>query len=578
MSGWRVFLGLLRQAPPLATAGLLTLMCLVSLSEGIGIIMLAPLLDTVRQTSRLHPLPWEEGFAWVGLEPTLGAILGVFLALVLLRSVLLYLQQIYAARYQHSLVDRLRMRCYSALLGAEWHWLSSQRTSYLASSVISGSGRVGAGLNQAIASCASLVTFIACLAAALVVNWRAALVAMLCGALGLIALAGHRRRSLAIGRELGLASRTMHANLDEGLSGIRVIKMRNAENSIAAAFAGALTRLRHQQNQFIATVGATRFLLQAGSAVVIAGLVYAGVNWWQVSLASLIALTVAFARLVPLAGAMQQQMQHWLHAVPALVDLEELLSEAARAAEPAEAAAPVPLRFENEIALERVSVFYAGERRMALDALSVAVPARGVVAIIGASGAGKSSLADVLAGLVEPDSGSLLVDGKPVSGPARRAWRGAVAYVEQEAFLFHDSIRNNLLFACPGASEAELKTALHNACADFVFDFAEGIDTVVDDRGARLSGGERQRIALARALLIQPALIILYEARSALDLASESAIIAVLAKLRDRMAIVMIGHRPAMIEIADTVVLLEAGRIAWTGRPAELRDRTGIAA
>ena len=164
------------------------------------------------------------------------------------------------------------------------------------------------------------------------------------------------------------------------------------------------------------------------------------------------------------------------------------------------------------------------------------------------------------------------------AAPTRRHWRGAVAYVEQEAFLFHDTIRNNLLFARPGASEAELEAALSAACANFVFDFADGIDTVVGDRGARLSGGERQRIALARALLMQPALIILDEATSALDEENESAILAALAKLRDRMAIVVIGHRPAMIEIADSVVLLEAGRIAWMGRPAELRDRTGIAA
>jgi ATP-binding cassette subfamily C protein len=275
---------------------------------------------------------------------------------------------------------------------------------------------------------------------------------------------------------------------------------------------------------------------------------------------------------------MQQQMNHWLHAVPALVDLGELLNQAARATEPGDAADIAPLRVEREIALNNVSLNHAGEQRKALDTLSLASPARGVVAIMGPSGAGKSSLADVLAGLVEPDSGSLLIDGKPVQGAARRAWRGAVAYVEQDAFLFHDTIRNNLLFVRPDASEAELEAALSAAGAGFVFAFVDGIDTVAGDRGARLSGGERQRIALARALLMQPALIILDEATSALDQESESEILENLAKLRDSMAIVMIGHRPAMLEMADSVVRLEAGRIVWTGRPAELRERSGIAA
>ena len=578
MNAWHAFIGLLRQAPPIATMVLVTLMCLTSLSEGIGIVMLAPLLETVRQASDASPAPWQEIFAWIGIEATLDMILGLFLALVLLRSLLLYVQQIYAARYQHRLIDSVRLRCYSALLNAEWRWLSGQRASHVANSLISSSSRVGAGLNQAIASCASLVTLIACLAAAFVVSWQAALVALLCGTFVLLAMAGHRRRALAIGRELGLASRAMQANLDEGLSGIRVIKMHNAESSRAAAFARALAGLRHQQNRYNVSTGATRFLLQSGGAVLIAGLVYAGVNWVEVSVAALIALTVAFARLVPLAGAMQQQMNHWLHAVPALADLEELISQAARETEPGAEADIAPLRVESEIALDSVSLNHAGEQRKALDTLSLAIPARGVVAIAGPSGAGKSSLADVLAGLAEPSSGSLLVDGKPVRGAERRAWRGAVAYVEQDAFLFHDTIRNNLLFVRPDASEAELKTALSTASANFVFAFADGIDTVVGDRGAWLSGGERQRVALARALLMQPALIILDEATSALDQESEAAILAALAKLRDRMAIVMIGHRRAMLEIADKVVLLEAGRIAWTGRPADLRDRTGMAA
>jgi ATP-binding cassette subfamily C protein len=196
---------------------------------------------------------------------------------------------------------------------------------------------------------------------------------------------------------------------------------------------------------------------------------------------------------------------------------------------------------------------------------------------MGASGAGKSTLADVLMGLLEPDQGQLSVDGVTITGTRRRDWRRSVAYVPQEVFLFNDSIRANLLWGWAEAGEDALRLALHRAAAGFVFDLPLGLETRVGDGGVRLSGGERQRLALARALLKQPSLLILDEATSALDRENEARVREAIEHLHGDLTLVVIGHRLATLEHADQVVVLEAGRVAVRGTWSEVRNHVGDA-
>jgi ATP-binding cassette subfamily C protein len=193
--------------------------------------------------------------------------------------------------------------------------------------------------------------------------------------------------------------------------------------------------------------------------------------------------------------------------------------------------------------------------------VSLTLPARSTTALLGPSGAGKSTLADVLGGLVTPDSGEVQIDDTTLDGPARLAWRSAVAYVEQEPVLFHASIRDNLLWAVPGASEADLFAALDQASAGFVRTLPHGLDTVVGDGGRQLSGGERQRIALARALLRRPQLLILDEPTSALDAGNEASVLAALKALRGSVTMLVIAHRGALAGLAERTIRLDGGRI-----------------
>lgn len=206
-------------------------------------------------------------------------------------------------------------------------------------------------------------------------------------------------------------------------------------------------------------------------------------------------------------------------------------------------------------------MIHEGRAQPALDAVSATLPRGSTTLVTGPSGAGKSTLADVLAGLVAPSAGALRIDEKALGRGDLRSWRRRVAYVQQEALLFDASVRDNLLWAHPGASLERLRDCLLAASAGFVFELPDALDTMVGDRGAQLSGGERQRIALARALLRDPELLILDEVTSALDSENELAVTQAISRLRGTITILMIGHKGALSTLADRTIALEAGRL-----------------
>jgi ATP-binding cassette subfamily C protein len=180
-------------------------------------------------------------------------------------------------------------------------------------------------------------------------------------------------------------------------------------------------------------------------------------------------------------------------------------------------------------------------------------------------------LADLLMGLLMPDAGEILIDGQPLQAQQIHSWRQSVAYVPQETFLFHDTVRANLLWTRPQASDEELWQILRLAAAEqFVAELPDSLETVVGDRGVRLSGGERQRIALARALLCKPSLLILDEATSALDTEHERRIQQAIDSLHGELTIVVIAHRLSTVRHADKIAVMENGKIVEMGSWEEL--------
>ena len=562
--------------PATRAAALALLMLLASLTEGIGLLLLVPLIGAVSgDAAAAGPVRGlVDAIAATGISVTLSGLLILFVALVALRSAIQFAREQVGMRIERHLIDDLRARAYAALMRAEWRWLANSRRSDHAHVLLSNIDRLGIGMTQGIALISTAITIAAYFAVALALSPLMTAVVAFNGALVFVALAAQRRRALAMGQRLSDSKRAMFATVEQGLAAIKLTKILANEARHLAIFSRDMAGMREQGFAYSTSLNLSRALFQLGAAALLAGFLYAGLTWWRVPVPALLTLVLLFVRAVPMLMGLQQTLFIWLHAMPAVHEVERLLADTQAASEP-EAGEGAPWTLEHELRLDAVSMAWPERDRPALDTVSLTIPARTTLAVIGASGSGKSTLADVVMGLLVPDSGAVSVDGRAVCGAGRIGWRRAVAYVPQEVFLFHDSIRANLAWGLDdagesGTNEEAMADALRSAAAEFVFALPHGLDTIVGDGGVRLSGGERQRIALARALLRRPSLLILDEATSALDVENELRIRDAIERLHGRLTVIVIGHRLPTLDHADQVIRMREGRIVARGSWADV--------
>jgi ATP-binding cassette subfamily B protein len=367
-----------------------------------------------------------------------------------------------------------------------------------------------------------------------------------------------KRNSKALAGTMVERTRTVQ----EGLGGIRDIILDRSEPLFEAKFSELDGRYRRATaaTQFVA--GAPRFVVEAAGLVAIA-LVTLAMSLEPGGVVKAIpvlgALALGAQRLLPL---LQQAYYGWslasgnFHAFRDVIELME-----APIPEP-QPAAP-PLAFVRELAFEGVGFRYP-EGRFSLAGVDLRIAAGEHVGIAGATGGGKSTLLDLLMGLLEPDEGTILVDGRPLDAVSRPAWQAGLAHVPQSIYLADDTIAANIAFPrqAEGMDPERLGAAVRAAQLEsFVAGLPEGLETYVGERGVRLSGGQRQRIGIARALYRRPRLLILDEATSALDEATEAAVLAALQQLRGDLTLVTVAHRTTTLASCDRLIRVEGGRV-----------------
>lgn len=510
---------------------------------------------------------------WLLWPLGLGAALAGLLATRALQAVLRLFSQRLQVRLETDFTSALRTRYYRAAMEADWLFLTRERASDLTQAQLEELPRAGLCLQHFLGLATVGAVAAVQVAVALAIAPRLTLGVLAAGLLAALALRSWQRRQHRLQSQMPAQRAGVAAAVTEHLGGLKIAKSYGRTDAHVGQFhtlLGELSRLLIRVQDRGAQM---RFWVEFTTLVTLGAFAWVALLWHPVGLGSLLLLGFLFSRLLAQASQLHTS---WQQLAVGLLSYSATESRRARylaAAEPADVSQD-RLSLTQELRFERVSFRYQTDRDPALAEIDLALPARSVTALCGRSGAGKSTFADLALGLLRPASGTVWLDGAPLDGPRLHAWRRAIGYVPQETFLFHDTVRANLLWANPDATETELAAALHAAAAqDFVGRLPQGLDTVIGDRGQRLSGGERQRLALARALLRRPALLVLDEATSSLDPQSERFVQEALERLHGETTILLIAHRLSTVRAADRIVVLESGRIAETGTWDELAAR-----
>ncbi|PKL71297.1 MAG: ABC transporter ATP-binding protein, partial [Methanobacteriales archaeon HGW-Methanobacteriales-2] len=397
-------------------------------------------------------------------------------------------------------------------------------------------------------------------------------------AVGVVILLILRRRaskSRATGEDITTTTRDLYYSILQHLDGMKTIKSFGMQDENIKVFKNQSNQVANNYLGAIKSYADVKLLFDVGTVVVLAVMVFFLIEVVKLPTASLFLLIYLFVRMIPQFSTIQRAYQYFINMLPAFGNVIDLEGQFLENCETSRSEAEL-IEFKEKITFEKVNFAYHGEDHFTLKDLNLEITTGKTIAIAGPSGASKSTVADLIMGLINPEKGRVAVDGTTVSDEFLASWRKRIGYVAQETFLFNETIRFNLQVASPNAVENDLIEVLKQAAAyDFICKLPEGLDTVIGDRGVRLSGGERQRLALARALLRKPSLLIMDEATSNLDSENEKKILKAIDDIHGEITILMIAHRISTIKNADHIYLLSHGMIQESGNWDELKKVEG---
>ena len=538
--------------------------------------LIVPLIDTT--TDQLSESgqanDWvESAFGLFDVGITLTGLVIAILILTLVRGVVLIAQiwigAMYVARYE---VD-LKRRAYASIMNARWPFFMQQRTGELSNILALETSRAGQAFGALSSSFGAILNVLVYVAIAVAVSWQLTLAVVAATGTVVILLMGLTRLARLLGTGATEANNHLLSEISEGFGLAKTIKSQGMEsdmerrfNPIADLRARFDARIGLNAGMFFA-VGEIAFIL-----FLLGGLLL-GIEVLNQPTSTVALFTILFFRLFQRARMFQQGILRYATYFPGAEAVDRVIQGAEGATE--SAGGKIFESLEEGVALRHVNYSYVPGTPI-LDDISLEIPARSMAAFVGPSGVGKTTVLDIVIGLLRSDSGDVFVDGEPLSAYNMSSWRSRIAYVAQDTVLFHDTVAANIGWGKSGATAAEIIAAAKMANADeFISQLPAGYDTVVGDRGARISGGQRQRIALARALIRKPELLILDEATSELDTNSENLIRESLGAIHSETTIMIVAHRYSTIAAADAIYVIEDGRVTETGDMQSLLARKG---
>lgn len=559
---------------------LIALAAVVGTGEGISMVLLLPLLKQLGIAASGSPGSavqlLEEGLLRIGASTPLRILL-IIIAIAAVQMLLnVFLIWWTAARAQRYVRQR-QMELFGALMRAKWLFLAERKAGEMSNAIITECGRAGAAFTICLSMLAGIVVTMIYVVLSLNITWQITLTLIGFAAATGVLMVQLYRKTYALGQSQAPLNAELNSLLAEHFAGAKYIKAMAGEKQAFERIGSVAKKLEAAIAAATFLPNMTRSFLEFLAFAGIAGILVVGSGWMGVAAGNVMVALALFGRLFPRLTAMQAQAHSLNWYVPAIEVINRLQKDAEAAEERCDQTSGLRvLRIDTPANLIVQDLKAELGSRLILNGIDIALPIPGFVAVAGESGAGKSTLAHVLLGLVEPRTGSVMLGPHNLTSAPLSAWRRAIGYVPQETILFHATVRDNLILANPAASEKEIVLAARRAHAhEFIEAMPEGYATVIGDQGVKLSGGQRQRLGIARALLTNPRLLILDEAMSALDAASELEILRTLEELRKQIGILLIAHRLATVRSADMIYVLDEGRVAESGTWDELMSRRG---
>ena len=553
---------------PWQSATMLLALLLAGIAEGFGLSALLPLISTVAgghagagkagspSGSGLERMVTDTLTA-LGVSPSIGVLLVLIVLAIVLKSLLVLFAQKRVGYTVARVATDLRLELLRALLLARWEYFLRQAIGALANAMATEAARTSKAYLRGATMAALVIETLVYTGVALLVSWKVTLASLLIGLFFVFLLRPLVKKARRAGLRQTELLKSLISLLTDTLQSIKPLKAMARENLADAVLVRKTTRLNKALEKQVFSRETLKAVQEPMLTALLAVGIYVLLVQWGLPLSTTMVLVFLLARTAKQLNKVQQEYQEMVMLESAYWSLQETIKEARQSPETDLGSRPPLLR--RAIQLDQVHFAY-GENQV-LQGVSLVLPVGLFTAIVGPSGVGKTTIVDLITGLLRPQQGEIWIDDLPLAEVDLRSWRRMIGYVPQETVLLHDTVLINVTLGDPDLSAADAERALHAAGAwEFASEMPEGMYSTVGERGGMLSGGQRQRIAIARALVHRPKLLILDEPTSALDRESEAAICETLKQLRGEYTILAISHQPTLMKAADRTYRLQEGK------------------
>jgi len=535
------------------------------LAESLSILTMLPLLQlglvrgdnqtTINEDGSNLTEAFNIFFSSLGVEPTLIILLSLIVTMFAVKSLATLIAQAYVGIVSARVSSDLRLDLIKVLLSASWNFLTKKSSGRFSNSFSSEAQRASNTYLSAWNMVSSVIQTLMFVFASAMVSTEILFYGLGAGILIMSLLHWTVVLSRLAGQSETILMNELISRLNDTLHGIKPIIVMGLSWPILKILRRDTEGLRQAQNKQAFAMAAQGNLPEPLMIFILACGVYYGLEYTDVTLAHIFVVALFFNRMVGRITKFQKFYQMINVSQSAYHSIHEIISEAKESILPNNGS-QVIRALEKSISIKNMSFSY--DQTPVFSNLNLEIPAKKLTTITGPSGVGKTTIADLISGLLSPSSGEILIDGKSQRDIDMSAWRQRIGYVPQELFLFHETIRNNITLREETINDKEIWHVLQRCGAqEFISELDEKLDTVIGERGSKLSGGQRQRIMIARALIRDPEIIILDEATTSLDPEIEKNICSSIKEISKSVTILAISHQSAMKEAADHVIDLK---------------------